>query len=210
MAVSGVPIQSPNITQLIKWGANYGPLSLGAQPWRLLASNYVHIGVLHIGLNMWCLWSLGILAERIFDRRTYVLTYTACGVAGSLASLWWHPLVVGAGASGAIFGLAGTLITALYYGRLPIPKEAVRGTMKSLVTFAGYNLLFGAVGAGIDNSAHIGGLLTGLILGFVLARRLIAVPQIRNRWNFSVFLATAFLLFVAFDFVRHINRSLFL
>ena len=99
MLLSGVPLESPNTAQLLNWGANWGPLSLGAQPWRILTSNYLHIGILHIGLNMWCLWSLGNLAEQIFDRWTYLLVYTFCGIAGSLASLWWHPLVVGAGAS---------------------------------------------------------------------------------------------------------------
>jgi len=120
-----------------------------------------------------------------------------------LGSLWWHPLVIGAGASGAIFGLAGALITALYLGKLPIPKEAMRGTMKSLVTFAGYNLLFGAVGSRIDNSAHIGGLVTGLILGAILARHLTDGPDLRTRWNSAVFLGTAVLLVMLFNILKH-------
>jgi rhomboid protease GluP len=208
MLFSGVPLENPTIAQLLKWGADWGPLSLREQPWRILTSNYLHIGIIHIGLNMWCLWNLGSLAERIFDRWTYVLTYTACGIAGSLGSLWWHPMVVGAGASGAIFGLAGALIMALYLGKLPIPKEATRGTMKSLVAFAGYNLLFGAVGASIDNSAHIGGLLTGLALGTVLAKHLTDSPEIRTRWNWGVFIFTAAVIFMFFNFVRHANGSL--
>jgi rhomboid protease GluP len=203
MLLSGVPLESPSLAQLLKWGANWGPLSLGPQPWRILTSNYLHIGIIHIALNMWCLWSLGQLAERIFDRWTYFLTYTACGIGGSLASLWWHPMVVGAGASGAIFGLAGALISALYLGRLPIPKEALRSTMRSLLIFAGYNLFFGAVGAGIDNSAHIGGLITGLALGAVLARHLTDPSEIRSRWNAGVFVVTAVILFGAFNFIRH-------
>ncbi len=121
MALSGVSLSEPTVAELLKWGANYGPLSLGPAPWRLLASNYLHIGLLHILFNMWCLWDLGNLAERVFDPWTYLLTYTLCGVAGSLASLWWHPLVIGAGASGAIFGLAGVLIAALYLGKLAHP-----------------------------------------------------------------------------------------
>ncbi len=207
MLLAGVPLENPTIAQLIKWGANWGPLSLGTQPWRILTSNYLHIGIVHIGLNMWCLWYLGILAERVFDRWTYVLTYTACGIAGSLASLWWHPLVIGAGASGAIFGLAGALITALYLGKLPIPKEAMRGTMKSLVAFAGYNLLFGAVGANIDNSAHIGGLLAGLALGAALARHLTDSAEVRARWNWGVFIATAVILFMLFGSLRHTGQT---
>lgn len=203
MLLSGVPLDTPNTEQLLKWGADFGPLSLGTQPWRILTSTYLHIGILHIGLNMWCLWSLGNLAERIFDRWTYVITYTCCGIAASLASLWWHPMVVGAGASGAIFGLAGALITALYLGRLPIPKQALRGTMRSLIAFAGYNLVFGAVGGGIDNSAHIGGLVMGLVMGAVLARHLTASPDIRNRWNRGLFVATAVVLFAIFNVLKH-------
>lgn len=177
MVLSGVPPISPSSHELLRWGANFGPLSLGPQPWRLLFSNYLHAGIIHIGFNMWCLWNLGALAERIFTPWTYLLIYTACGLSGSLMSAWWHPHVVGVGASGAIFGLAGALIAALYLGRLPIPNEAINGTKKSLLSFAGYNLLFGAAIPGIDNSAHVGGLLAGLILGAAWALRW------RSRWK---------------------------
>jgi membrane associated rhomboid family serine protease len=169
MTLTGVSPLSPSSGELLKWGGNIGPLSLGPQPWRLLTANYLHAGIIHLGFNMWCLWNLGMLAERIFDRRTYFLVYTASGLAGSLLSAWGHPMIVGVGASGAIFGLAGALIGALYFGRLPIPEGALRGTLKSLLSFAGYNLLFGAVVPGIDNLAHIGGFLTGFAVGTALA-----------------------------------------
>ncbi|MFI5362543.1 MAG: rhomboid family intramembrane serine protease [Elusimicrobiota bacterium] len=169
MALTGVSPFSPTSADLLKWGGSIGPLSLGPQPWRLLVANYLHAGIIHLGFNMWCLWNLGWLAEKLFAPRTYLFIYTASGLAGSLASAWWHPMAVGVGASGAIFGLAGALISALYFGRLPIPKEALRGTLKSLASFAGYNLLFGAVVPGIDNMAHVGGFLTGLVLGAAAA-----------------------------------------
>jgi rhomboid protease GluP len=205
MLVAGVSPVEPKTAQLLQWGANWGPLSLSTQPWRMLTSNYLHIGIIHILLNMWCLWNLGGLAELIFDRWAYLLIYTACGLGGSLGSLWWHPLVIGAGASGAIFGMAGALIAALYLGRLPIPKAAMRGTLKSLLMFAGYNLFFGAVGAGIDNSAHVGGLVTGLALGALLAKRLTEPPEVRDRWRGGIFVLAAVVLFSAFTFVRQTN-----
>jgi rhomboid protease GluP len=208
MVLTGVAPVTPAIPQLLKWGANWGPLSLGAEPWRILASNYVHGGIIHIALNMWCLWNLGFLAERIFDPWTYVLTYTACGLAGSLASLWWHPLAVGVGASGAIFGLAGALIAALYLGHLPISKQAIQGTLKSLLLFAGYNLFFGAAVPGIDNSAHIGGLVAGLALGAVLAKHLVEPPEVRDGWRRGVFLATAVVLVLVFVLVKHVSGNL--
>jgi rhomboid protease GluP len=208
MTLTGISPVEPTIPQLLKWGANFGPLSLGTQPWRMLASNYVHIGIIHIALNMWCLWNLGFLAERVFDPWTYVLTYTVCGLAGSLSSLWWHPLTVGAGASGAIFGLAGALIAALYLGHLPISKQAIQGTLKSLLIFAGYNLFFGAAIRGIDNSAHIGGLVAGLILGAVLAKHLTASPEVRDGWRRGVFIAAAVVLFLLFTVVRHASGNI--
>ena len=208
MVLNGVSLIEPTTGQLLRWGANFGPLSLNSQPWRVLTSNYVHIGIIHIGLNMWCLWNLGFLAERMFDPWTYVLTYTACGISGSLASLWIHPLGIGAGASGAIFGMAGALIAALYLGHLPIPKAAIRGTLKSLLSFAGYNLFFGAVVPGIDNSAHIGGLLMGLAIGALLSKHLRVSPEERNQWRRLVFIAVLMVLLAAGSYVKKKNGGI--
>jgi len=184
------------------WGADFGPLTFGGEPWRVWTSNYVHGGLLHILFNMWCLWNLGALAERILGRWTYFLSYTACGIGGSLLSLWWNPMRVSVGASGAIFGIAGALITAIYFGKLPFPKEALRGISRSLVTFAGYNLLFGFL-PGIDNSAHMGGLLTGLILGVLLAPVLHKPSDERAGLERIVFLGVALALFGAWTAVKH-------
>jgi rhomboid protease GluP len=202
MVLRGLSAVSPSQQGLLRWGADWGPLSLGSQPWRMLTSNYVHIGIFHIFFNMWCLWNLGFLAERIFGRWTYLLIYTASGIAGSLASLWWHPMVVGAGASGAIFGVAGAAIAALYLGKLPIPKEAIQRTMKSLLTFAGYNLLLGSAVRGIDNSAHVGGLLGGLICGAALSKHLLAPPDERRRWRLIVLVAVIIGLLAGGNFVK--------
>jgi len=204
--LSGVSLTNPAIAQLVHWGANWGPLTLDGQPWRALTSNYVHIGVVHILLNMWCLWDLGRLAERIFGGWTLFLIYTLCGLAGSIASLWVHPTVPGAGASGAIFGLAGALIAALYLGRLPFPKQGLQRTLRSLLTFAGYNLFFGAVARGIDNSAHIGGLVMGLALGAILGQFLTRAPEERTRMERYIFVAAALVLVAAGTFVKHKYR----
>ena len=207
MTLTGVSFLSPTSAQLLKWGANWGPLSLTTQPWRILTSNYVHIGIIHIGFNMWCLFSLGALAQRIFDRWTYPLIYTATGVAGSIASLAWHPTVVGAGASGAIFGLAGALIAALYLGKLPIPKAAIRSTMKSLLIFAAYNLFFG-LSRGIDNAAHIGGLASGLALGAFLSKHLTGPAESRQQWRNLAVVLSIVLLTAGMYYVRNQHREL--
>jgi membrane associated rhomboid family serine protease len=196
MALSGASLLNPSREQLLRWGANWGPLSLGTQPWRMLTSNYVHIGLIHILFNMWCLWNLGQLAERVLGRLNYVVLYTFCGLAGSLASLWWHPLSVGAGASGAIFGLAGAAIAVFYLGHLPIAKEAISGTMRSLLTFVGYNLFFGLT-PGIDNSAHIGGLVAGLAMGAALSKHIMVAPDVRRQWARFTWIAMAAALLLA-------------
>ncbi len=203
MAFTGSSPSEPNIPDLIKWGANDGLATLLAQPWRMLASNYVHIGILHIALNMWCLWNLGILAEQIFDRWTYFLVYTFCGITGSLVSIVLHPIRVGAGASGAIFGMAGALISALYLGHLPIHPSALKSTLKSLLSFAGYNLFFGAVVPAIDNSAHIGGLVCGLAMGAALAPHLTSPPDERSAWNRWIFILATLLFAAAYYLARH-------
>jgi Flp pilus assembly protein TadD len=91
------------------------------------------------------------------------------GVGGGLASLAWNPRTFSVGASGAIFGLAGALIASFYLGEFSLPRAAIKGTLMSLLFFAGFNLFFGML-PGIDNSAHIGGLIAGLILGAVIAK----------------------------------------
>jgi rhomboid protease GluP len=143
---------------------------------------------------MWGLWNLGRLAERIFGGWTYLLTYTACGIAGSLTSLFFHPHTPGAGASGAIFGLVGALISALYLGHLPFPKVAMQRMLRSLLIVVAVNLYLGAQVGVIDNSAHIGGLVMGLALGAVLGPELTKPREIRTAHERVVFVAAAILL----------------
>jgi rhomboid protease GluP len=209
MVLSGVSLTDPTVAQLLHWGANFGPDTLGTpghgmQPWRLLTANYLHIGLMHVGVNMWSLWNLGNLAERIFSRWAYLAVYTLCGLAGSLASVWWHPMEVGAGASGAIFGLVGAVAAALYLGRLPIHPEGRRRILNNLVLVAAVNLIFGFQSPIIDNSAHIGGLVAGLALGGALAPQLTAPPETRRNWDSAVTVTAALLLAAAFVWVRHV------
>src|SRR5207244_9797712 len=95
----------PYTEQLVRWAANYGPLTLTTQPWRLLTAAFLHGGPLHIATNMWCLWNLGRMAENIFGRFTFLLVYLFTGISASLLSVSLHPGRVSVGASGAIFGV---------------------------------------------------------------------------------------------------------
>jgi membrane associated rhomboid family serine protease/Flp pilus assembly protein TadD len=152
------------------WGANYGPLTLSGQWWRLITYMFVHAGLMHIGFNMWCLWDLGALCESLYGRWTYLAIYLITGVGGGLGRLVWDPYVPSIGASGAIFGLCGALISAFYLGEFSFPREALSGTLRSLIVFAVFNLGIGQVLGGVDNACHIGGLVTGLVVGAAIAR----------------------------------------
>jgi rhomboid protease GluP len=205
MVARGVSFVSPTTQQLLRWGSDFGPLSLGTQPWRILTSNYVHIGIIHIAVNMWALWQLGRLAERIFGPWIYFLIYTASGISGSLLSLLRNPLEVSAGASGALFGIIGALIAALYLGKLPFPKPARDGLLKNLVWVAVINLGLGASIPGIDNAGHVGGLIMGLALGAIIGPHLMEEVSRRRIYLWRILLA-AVLLLVAFGaYVRHRN-----
>jgi len=165
---SGAVMDFPG-RELVRWGANLGVLTFTGEWWRLLTNVFVHGGLLHIAFNMWCLWNLGALCESLYGRWTYAAIYLLCGLGASLASAAWHPNVPSVGASGAIFGLAGALIAAFKLGEFSVPRSALSGTLRSLGAFVVYNLLFGFAIPGIDNTAHIGGLVTGLIVGALIA-----------------------------------------
>ncbi len=193
MILAGVSLTSPSSQQLIQWGGNLTSLTLGGQWWRLLTCVFVHRGIIHIALNMWCLWNLGALAESLYGRWTFAAVYLVTGLGSSLASLWWHTNVLSVGASGAVFGIAGALVASFYLGEFSGPSLMVGNTLRSVVTFVGYNLLFGAVAGRTDNAAHIGGLVTGLILGALIAR----VAPGRDDWTrrAAVFLLAGLVLF---------------
>ncbi|HXY00010.1 MAG TPA: rhomboid family intramembrane serine protease [Candidatus Limnocylindrales bacterium] len=158
------------------FGANWGPYTLAGDWWRLVTYMFLHGGVMHIAFNMWCLWDLGALCESLYGTWTFGVVYLMTGVAGGLASVAWHPAIPSVGASGAIFGLAGALIASLYLGEFSLPSYAIQANMKSLLFFVGFNILFGVSALGdlfgihVDNACHIGGLLSGLMLGALIAR----------------------------------------
>ena len=169
MALSGSTVMDFPGRELVQWGANVGALTFAGEWWRLLTNVFLHGGLMHIAFNMWCLWNLGALCESLYGRWTFAAIYLICGLGASLASAAWHPFVPSVGASGAIFGLAGALIAAFKLGEFSVPRAALSGTLRSLGAFVVYNLIFGFAIPGIDNTAHIGGLVTGLILGALIA-----------------------------------------
>lgn len=157
---------------LIHWGTNYAPATLGGEWWRLFTSMFLHFGLLHIALNMWVLISLGPRVERLFGSACYLLLYLFAGLCGSVASVWWQAGVNSAGASGAIFGVIGGLLAFTLNPATRLPASITANQRTSAAVFIFYNLLYGFGHQGIDNACHIGGLLGGMAMGWLLAQPL--------------------------------------
>ena len=164
MLINGVDIMNPTGEDIFKWGGNMRYATVSGQWWRLITSTFVHIGVIHLLLNMYALFSLGGILEPIMGRWKYLAAYLATGVIASVTSIWWSGDRVSAGASGAIFGLAGIWLALLTTNF--IDKRMRGGLLQSMAIFVGYNLLYGLKG-NVDNSAHIGGLVSGMALGYL-------------------------------------------
>jgi rhomboid protease GluP len=200
MVVAGVDPLTPSPEALITFGATYPPYVIAGHEWfRIVTAMFVHVGLVHLALNMWCLWNLGMIGEPLLGAFGTCSVYVLTGAAGNLLSVGWNQYqqqgVVGAGASGAVFGIAGVLIVLFSNKRLAEPRPGFRGIplqdlnaiRRSVIQFAALNLVIGlSTNVGplmhgihlddvhIDNSAHIGGFLCGLAMAVPL------VPQMTN------------------------------
>src|SRR5580658_9303263 len=195
MVGSGVSIGSPTTGQLMHWGANNaGSVLINGEWWRIVTAMFVHVGILHLATNMWCLWNLGLLAEPLMGSAGVLAVYLLTGAAGNLLSTdlnWLWPIrdgaggvcfPAGAGASGAVFGIAGALIVLLKSNRLPVPPLELKKLRKSVIYFAALNLILGLSisggnlflhsGLNIDNMAHLGGFTSGLLFAAPMVPRL--------------------------------------
>ena len=169
MIIAGFGFVSFKGDDLLNWGANYKPVTTDGQWWRLLTNTFMHGGIMHILANMYGLLFVGIFLEPLLGKTEYLLIYLTTGILASIASIWWYDATVSVGASGAIFGLYGFFLATLL---LKVsPPDFGKAFLTSTLVFVGFNLLMGFTG-GIDNAAHIGGLLSGLVIGLVMSRQL--------------------------------------
>jgi len=163
MVTSGVSFFEPTTLDLLHWGANLRVMTLEGQWWRLITNTFLHIGIFHILFNMYALLYIGLILEPYIGRARFAAAYLFTGVIASLASIYWHPQTVSAGASGAIFGMYGVFLAMLTTNI--IDKSARKPLLMSIGVFVAYNLMNG-MKEGIDNAAHIGGLVSGLAIGY--------------------------------------------
>ncbi|MGD9945175.1 MAG: rhomboid family intramembrane serine protease [Burkholderiaceae bacterium] len=168
---SGVSPLQPRTVDLLAWGGNLAALTQ-YQPWRLLTATFLHAGAIHLAFNMWALWNMGNVAERFYGNLQYLLVYLLAGLFGSLASLHFAAqTAVSVGASGAIFGVAGMLLAALFTKHDRLPAPLVASMRMPLLLFVGYSLFLGFTSGVVDNAAHIGGLLAGFVLASIMAAK---------------------------------------
>ena len=163
MVASGISFFEPTTLDLLNWGANLRTLTIEGQWWRLVTNIFLHIGIFHILLNMYALLYIGLILEPYIGKLRFASAYLFTGIIASLASIYWNPQTVSAGASGAIFGMYGVFLAMLTTNI--IDKSARKPLLASIGVFVIYNLMNG-MKAGIDNAAHIGGLLSGLAFGY--------------------------------------------
>lgn len=170
------PMGGVNTEVLVRLGAK-APYIFAGQWWRLVTAIFLHAGLLHIGMNMWCLVDLGPEVESLFGTTKFTVFFLVTGVAGFLLSLWWTPFGVSVGASGAIMGLIGILIGAsFHHGHLG--KEYRSQLWKWVIYIAIFGIFFA-----VDNAAHFGGLASGLLLGYLVPEGEPATRPSENLWN---------------------------
>ena len=168
-ALNGLGLNgSQDFRVLVIFGAMQNQLIAQGEFYRLLTSMFLHIGLIHLAFNSYALFILGQDVERLYGSARFLLIYFLSGLGGSLASFVLGAGGISAGASGAIFGLIGTEIAFFYLHRQTFGQRG-QAQLRSLLMLAGINLVFGFTIPGINNLAHMGGLLFGLALGWILA-----------------------------------------
>ena len=157
---------------MLQYGAMYEPLVTdGHEYYRLITSLFLHFGIQHLLNNMVMLGALGYQLENEIGRIKFLLIYFISGIGGNLCSLYWNvshgEQIISAGASGAIFGLMGALLYIVAVNRGRLGRLSGRG----MLIMVALSLYFGLTSSGVDNSAHIGGLIWGILITVLLYRR---------------------------------------
>ncbi|MGI8316141.1 rhomboid family intramembrane serine protease [Halobacillus mangrovi] len=155
---------STSVLTLIEFGAKYNPGIIDGEWWRIVTSMFLHIGLLHLFMNMLALFYLGNAVERIYGSFRFTGIYFLAGIFGGIASFMLNPHVA-AGASGAIFGLFGAL---LYFG-VRNRRLFFRTMGWNLLFVIALNIAFGVLVPQVDNGAHMGGLVGGFIASIIFS-----------------------------------------
>lgn len=148
--------------------------------WRLINSMFLHGGLVHLGLNMLAFLQVGLIVERLYGSAAFGAIYLLSGIAGGCASVYWRQDIVSVGASGAVFGVYAALLAYLVLQRGSVPLAVLRRLAIGALVFVVYSLASGIGASNVDNAAHVGGLVAGLVLGAGAARPLAMPWSVRS------------------------------
>lgn len=217
--LSGVNITDPTTADALRWGADYAPLSFLEEPYRLFSSMFFHFGILHLMMNMWALYVFGDVAEKTFGKIYFLGLYLLAGLMGSLLSGYldirnsyellqtFDPKLlphVSAGASGAVMGLGGALTLLSLFP--PTANQRFILDKRSLLTVLAVNLAFGFFASGINNAAHIGGMIMGaaLALAWYFAHR----NHFRPSANIIILILGIAVTIMAYLYLQHLIKPI--
>lgn len=189
----GISPFKPTPAQLYAWGANSASAVLReGEYWRLLTATFLHAGLLHLAFNMIGLWEAGRQICRWYGNGQFLFIYLGAALGGSALSLHFSAQqAVSVGASGAVFGVLGAVLVALWRHRERIPAPIAKRLMGSQGVFVVYALTQGLGKTGVDNAAHVGGLLAGAALALLLAPRLEEGARARLRQGLAAVVVAA-------------------
>ena len=179
MVLAGLSPLQPTAKSLFEWGGNLAPAVVAGQWWRLFSYMFLHGGALHLIMNMFALLYIGMFLEPLMGRVRITGAYLLTGIFAGLLSIGIHTNSVGVGASGAIFGMYGVFLSMLTTNH--IQKTQRKTMMRSILFFVVYNLLAGLQG-NTDNAAHIGGLLSGIAIGFAYYPGIAKKSSTKKQW----------------------------
>jgi membrane associated rhomboid family serine protease/tetratricopeptide (TPR) repeat protein len=180
---------------LLRFGANYWPLTVEqGQWWRLFGCTFMHIGFVHLACNLITLFSVGVRAEQIYGNQRFLALYALSGLGGSLASVFTGNKV-SAGASGALFGVCGAVAMLGWRYRDQWPPAFRSSMFQGMLPMIGYNLLYGLSNSGIDNAAHLGGLVVGALFAFLVRPQALSEVEV-FRTHATAMLAVGLIPFV--------------
>lgn len=159
---------SQDTLHMLDWGAAYTPLIVEkGEVYRLFTSMFLHFGIEHLLNNMLVLFVLGSRLERVIGKWRFLFIYLAGGLLGNIisliADLSKNSYAVSAGASGAVFGVMGAMIFVVLRNKGHLEDLSI----KQILIMAVFSLYFGFASTGVDNAAHLGGLISGFILAAI-------------------------------------------
>jgi membrane associated rhomboid family serine protease len=165
---------------LTEAGAVYGPAVAAGEWWRLITGAFLHLGLLHIGFNMYALWLFGPIMEQMYGHVEYAVIYLLCALGGNVLTILFAPNVPALGASGAIFGLFGLAFIVSRRRHLLLGPQA-RAMLSQVGTLLVLNLIITFTIPFISWTGHVGGLIVGGVIGLLLAPT--NVPTLGGMWR---------------------------